>query len=254
MFFRAGDSYHKVNMRTRKGETSLNSLQERAAEPPTNGEALSILYESPLLLHLLSTGRWEDAEQKLVRLFRELRKEEPVTQELLTEIYCMCYASFRYTLRRQGMSRFAIRNWEVSPDHTDSLEKLEEWAFNCLRQIRAETGDAGTASQADIIREVKRVVRQQMDEEISLQKLSDEVHLHPKYLSWLFKQETGEGVNEYVNRVKMEHAAEALKTSRKKVYEIAAGLGFQNPSYFIQVFKTRYGMTPQQYRNREKRS
>lgn len=260
----------------------MKGLQECSRQLSSGGEffhgaTLSILYESPLLLHLLSAGRWQEAEQKLSCLFQELKRAEAgqkmaeergqhgagkgerqgeqwqealVLQELLTEIYCMCNTSFCYTLRRQGRNEVTFHHNAAQPLPIGGVRELEQWALRGLRLVKEANGDKEATCQADIVREVKRIVMHQLNEDITLQKLADEVYLHPKYLSWLFKHETGEGIIEYVSRVKMEHAAESLQTSRKKVYEIAAGLGFRNPSYFIQVFKGRYGMTPQQFRNR----
>ncbi|MNW21152.1 CFA/I fimbrial subunit D [compost metagenome] len=47
----------------------------------------------------------------------------------------------------------------------------------------------------------------------------------------------------------MEIAKELLAESPNKIYEISVQLGYQKPSYFIQLFKKHYGMTPQEYRN-----
>lgn len=35
-----------------------------------------------------------------------------------------------------------------------------------------------------------------------------------------------------------------------KIYEIAAKVGYQKTSYFIKVFKERYGITPQEFRDK----
>jgi len=60
---------------------------------------------------------------------------------------------------------------------------------------------------------------------------------------------TGDSPNVLVTRVKMEKAVRMLKSTEKTVNEIAALCGYDEPSYFIRVFKQTYEMTPQQFRN-----
>lgn len=214
---------------------------------------LSDFYETPTLLHLLKAGRWEAAEQKLADVFAAWRRnDEPVSRELLLEVYCMCCMSYSYVLRQQGASGDAVldRLTGGMTRASADVKALEAWAVRMLHTLREREGKEGAASRAGIVADVQRIVQQRLHEDLSLQELSDQVHLHPKYLSWLYKQETGEGLTDYINGLRMERAVDWLKHSEMKVYEIAGRLGYQNPSYFIRVFKGKFQMTPQQYRDR----
>jgi two-component system response regulator YesN len=46
----------------------------------------------------------------------------------------------------------------------------------------------------------------------------------------------------------MEYARELLKTTTTKIAEISSMAGFESAEYFSSVFKSKYGMTPTQYR------
>ncbi|MNF06411.1 HTH-type transcriptional regulator YesS [compost metagenome] len=72
--------------------------------------------------------------------------------------------------------------------------------------------------------------------------------MHPSYLSRLYKLETGENIRDYISRLKMEKAVLLLQTSTRKIYEISIEVGYQNPHYFIKLFKKHFGFTPQEYR------
>jgi len=61
--------------------------------------------------------------------------------------------------------------------------------------------------------------------------------------------ETGENISDFITRHKMEKSRKLLISSTKKIFEIAIEVGYQNPHYFIKVFKKYFGKTPQEYRN-----
>lgn len=207
---------------------------------------LSSLYETPLLIHLIESRRWEAAEKKLVGIFTELRNGSSFTKDHLLEVYYMCCMSYSYAARLQGRRIGSV----IDADMLKALDihRLERWALDTLKQLMEQKESTQFSHTFEIVSDVQSIIQQFLHEDISLQSLSNKVHLHPKYLSWLYKHETGENVSEYVNRLRMEKAAHWLKHSEKKVYEIAERLGYQNTSYFIRVFKDKFQMTPQQYR------
>ncbi|QGQ94857.1 AraC family transcriptional regulator [Paenibacillus psychroresistens] len=57
---------------------------------------------------------------------------------------------------------------------------------------------------------------------------------------------------DYINTVRINQAAKLLSHSDKKVIDIAMEVGFENPSYFIKLFKWHKKCTPSDYRKLEK--
>lgn len=100
-----------------------------------------------------------------------------------------------------------------------------------------------------IVRKSKELVDRHLLEDITLAKIAAEIHVSTGHLSRVFLKEVGENFSEYVIRNKLEYAQKLLRESNKKVYEIAADLGYTNPHYFSKLFKERIGVTPLEYRN-----
>ena len=86
---------------------------------------------------------------------------------------------------------------------------------------------------------------------LSLEELGGIVHLHPVYLSKLYKQETGENLSSYILRARLEKSAHLLEVSHLHVMDIARMVGYRKPQYFIKLFKELYGITPYQYRRQQ---
>jgi len=74
--------------------------------------------------------------------------------------------------------------------------------------------------------------------------------MNPSYLSYFFKEQTGENFIDYLNKVRIEKAKELLKDSSMSLSEIASQVGYSNAGYFNRIFKKIVGITPGQYRNR----
>lgn len=70
------------------------------------------------------------------------------------------------------------------------------------------------------------------------------------YVTAKFKRETGVTVNEYIVNQKLLEAKNLLRHSQKSLTEIAFYLCFSSQSYFQSLFKKKYGITPQKYREK----
>lgn len=85
---------------------------------------------------------------------------------------------------------------------------------------------------------------------LTLQLLSEEVNLTPKYLSWLFIKETGKKLSVFIEEEKIREAKTLLLYSEYSYSKISQSLSFSSQSYFIATFKKLEGVTPKQFRER----
>jgi AraC-like DNA-binding protein len=72
--------------------------------------------------------------------------------------------------------------------------------------------------------------------------------MKPTYLSKLFKDQTGEGLLETVNRKRIQRAKQLMSASRLTVNEAAEKSGFNDVGTFIRTFKKIEGITPGKYK------
>lgn len=73
-------------------------------------------------------------------------------------------------------------------------------------------------------------------------------HVHKDYLSRRFKHVFGEGMINYMNRIRIAHAERLMHETDLKIREIAYSTGFSDEKYFSRQFKCFTKTTPSEYR------
>ena len=87
-----------------------------------------------------------------------------------------------------------------------------------------------------------------LDEDLSLNRIADVAHFSPFHFHRVFKYLTGERLNQYINRQRVEKAALALLHKDWPMTEIADRYGFGNPTSFSRAFKKFYNQSPTTFR------
>jgi AraC-like DNA-binding protein len=66
------------------------------------------------------------------------------------------------------------------------------------------------------------------------------------------KSITGAGAKEYITHIRIEKAKSLMENPSLSIADIAEMTGFTSQSYFSTAFKSQTGMTPSQYRQKDK--
>lgn len=82
----------------------------------------------------------------------------------------------------------------------------------------------------------------------SLSEMAGICHLSTSHFSRIFKKEVGESYSVYLTNRKVEWAKQLLEKTDLSVTQISDELAFNEPSYFIKIFKKQAGLTPSLYR------
>ena len=94
------------------------------------------------------------------------------------------------------------------------------------------------------------VERRFTDPDLSLSELGRLYSYSEKYLSALFKKNTGVGFSAYLTELRIARARELLAAGEGSVAEVARASGFRDPLYFSRVFRETTGQSPSDYRKR----
>lgn len=98
------------------------------------------------------------------------------------------------------------------------------------------------------VQQVRSYLSEHYAERITLDDLAARFAVSKFHLQKQFKHYVGYSPSEYLLQVRLTRAKELLRTSDQPVAQIAADVGIQNTSYFINLFHKAEGITPAQYR------
>jgi YesN/AraC family two-component response regulator len=88
-----------------------------------------------------------------------------------------------------------------------------------------------------------------MDQNLCIAKIAEKFDLYPYYLSKLYKTNCGEGIGDFINKIRIEKAVEIILQSDMNLEDISSKVGFSNVRTFSRTFKKIKGITPGKYRN-----
>ncbi len=114
------------------------------------------------------------------------------------------------------------------------------------------TSDFGSEEEAFIIRFNKIVSEHLGDPELDQQLICRELGVSRALLYNKMKSIIGTGAKEYITRIRIEKAKSLMENPSLSIADIAEMTGFTSQSYFSTAFKSQTGMTPSQYRQKDK--
>lgn len=149
-----------------------------------------------------------------------------------------------------------VRDKVLKERQQSEQEELKEKELNNYRILTQSSelvkSNAEEEEPADMITVILNYISAHYAEKISLVTLSEELHFSTVYVSRLIKKKTGFTFLEILTNIRMYYAARLLRTTDLKGYEICEKIGLTDEHYFTQVFKKVYGVTPNEYKRREK--
>jgi AraC-like DNA-binding protein len=88
-------------------------------------------------------------------------------------------------------------------------------------------------------------MKKHIHEPISIHFIAEQINMSESSFSHAFKKQMNVTPQKYMQNLKLECAIKLL--AENSVTDVAFELGYENPSYFIRLFKEAYGVTPKQF-------
>jgi AraC-like DNA-binding protein len=129
-----------------------------------------------------------------------------------------------------------------------SLEELIDVLYNIVENLAGHIFSFRGIPHASALRKAERYIFENFTHKISLQEIAAASGLSAPYFSTIFKEEMGENLSSYLNRLRVEKAERMLIETNLSLSEIASSCGFEDQSWFSKIFKNYTGVSPGKYR------
>lgn len=142
--------------------------------------------------------------------------------------------------------------------YLEEFESIEEMSISmkekCLK-VRQLMQKEEIKTVSAMMQKAKEFIEENYwNSKLSVADLCICLNVSATHFSTMFKKEFGMSFVSYLTKVRLEHAVELLDNTDEKSYLIAEMVGYTEPNYFSYVFKKQYGVSPSQYRAKEKKS
>ena len=150
-----------------------------------------------------------------------------------------------------------ITRCQINPSVLDDLVKrfnesngvdialLEE----IITFIKSEQKDA-QSKEKELLKCIREFINDTLTEDISIEEIADRLHISYYYMCHIFKDNFNESLSLYRTKKRLEKAMRLLVESESRISDIASLCGYNNISYFTEVFTKNVGASPSEFRKR----
>ena len=207
MIFVPKNTFHKTDNSEQAGVERILFTFDEETLGESAQKHLGVLYEQKLI-RLPSDRQFE-----VQSLFHRIAAEEHKRQSDYREMQRLCFCELLILISRSVQMK-------AKPQQDPTVE---------------------------LVQRVAKYISEHVAEDLSLSALSQRYALSSCYLSRVFREVTGIGLNEYINISRVSAAEKLLQNTRQSITEIAAACGYNDSNYFAAVFKRLRGITPKKY-------
>ncbi len=209
---------------------TINSIEMNLAEQIRNAYAQGDVQEVKLLI------------ERLFGIFKRNRIHPEYVQEFCYSFLLQLNKDFMTTFQQLKGSSF------LSEFNCYDAVSLKNTVLRIMINMQCDFQPEEAGTDSDVVCRIKQYIDIHYDQDLSLDTMSKHFFIGKYQISRIFKKTYDINYSDYILKVRMENAAFLLHTTSCKLYEIAHRTGFEETSYFSNVFKKYYGITPNEYR------
>jgi AraC-like DNA-binding protein len=166
------------------------------------------------------------------------------------DIFQRCRTEFSHSACRADTENF---KYLISLFHNSSPRKSVEQHAVVLKLLQPFIPDElekiyPAPENVEVLKPALEFLNKNFTRTFSLRETAKAVKLNPAYMSDIFRRTFGISPSRYLMNLRLRNAQNLLLTTDRRVSDIAAECGFDDPLYFSRVFRKKYHLSPRQFR------
>lgn len=186
-----------------------------------------------------------DAPHKLFWILFDCKKNSEIL-DALQEGFCENYISPQEELREELLELCSV----LYKGDMTAEERI--YTFFRIFAILKKSKNTPQRQQSALPNELSQIIEYidlHISEEITVASISNALYISQSTLERRFKEALDMTPLEYIRKKRLILAAEMLQDG-KSVLNVGTSVGYSDNSYFIELFKKYYGITPYQYKKK----
>jgi len=140
--------------------------------------------------------------------------------------------------------------WEKL-NNFDTIVNVKQLIFNMFKMCIEYLQRTGSGSYGQIASDIKKIIHENYHQRLVIKDICDMIYFSPTRANYIFKQETGKTIFDYLTEYRIIKAQELLQNPYSKIYSVMNEVGYVNKANFNLQFKRITGYTPTQYRDKK---
>lgn len=203
---------------------------------------------------LLKGGYAMAVEEEACRFLDNISGSGMINRKVLREFYQdFLQVAYHAAESGDGFLRELFSTQEEFQLYVDGMRSVEQMKQLIHHIVSSFDNGDHNEKPENLVEKTVNYILDHLDQDIRRDDLAAHVHLHPDYLTRIFKKETGMTLKEFVIQTKMKEAQSLLRTTSLPVSIISVKVGYYNFSHFSYTYKKVMGITSQEERQRAQR-
>lgn len=191
----------------------------------------------------------------LEKVFGAMEKKSYVSEKTMVEL------QEEYRILRNYWVQVLFDNQDVPEDefsiHISTMNNTHDLTIRKMKQVIQEDIEKilygliiAEEEKSNGIYMIKKYIDGHYKENISLSMLAKMFYRSKEHLSRTFKKTFLMTLSEYLTALRMEKAKVLLGNENLTLKDIAQSVGYEDEKYFSKVFRQKYSLSPNEYRNK----
>ncbi|UVI30992.1 helix-turn-helix domain-containing protein [Paenibacillus spongiae] len=260
-----GSSFHSPSDISRSFEEARRAMEHAAA---ASSDGQPIWYEEiwketttfyyPIdqeirLLSAMKAGGIHEAkrivDQIFVQNFAERGLSADMSQQLIGELKGTILKLIDHKAIHDSGEAELLQNRTVQLMLSEGVDQVRSELEDILEQICDLIARKKSENENETVGKIREAVEARFgDANFTLYQIADTLGRPEKYISQLFKEQTGEHISDYLEKIRIKNASALLFDSDLTIDEIAVRTGYNSSHSFRRAFKRVQGVSPSLYR------
>lgn len=240
------DTYRELLRQDKDNVAVLQGIVENGGEIQEEQAQKKVFQE---FLSVFRREKWEEAEVLSEKVW-------PDGSRIRKKVFFLELEEVRYELyqllKGKNLDPEVFWNDELMEEARkayQSVEHCRKWISAAADRMKEESRTRG--EENDTVTRIRKFVEENLENRISREMIAEQLYFSTDYISRIFKKETGQSLSEYIMLRKIERARELVAEGKDNIGDIAVKLGYNNFSYFSEIFRRVTGYLPSDYRKRK---